>query len=97
MLDNSKEMCSRYWRFYDSSVLLTVARLTSAKHQGAAENPVFFYYKLSLGTLWTKLHKQNISHYKVSKHETSRVYEWYFSTITLFLYRMYAALQWQGS
>jgi hypothetical protein len=37
-----------------SPMLLTLVYLTSARRQGAAENPVFFLYRLWLIALWTE-------------------------------------------
>jgi hypothetical protein len=54
-LENSKEKgILNTGHFYDSLVLLTLVRSTSARRQGGSKKPVFYFYTLSLGTLWIK-------------------------------------------
>jgi hypothetical protein len=43
MSGNSWKRCSKYWIFYDWPVLLKLVRSISARRQGAAKNPVFFF------------------------------------------------------
>jgi hypothetical protein len=42
-MGNSGESCSKYGTFYDSPVLLTLVRSTSARRQGAAVNPCIIF------------------------------------------------------
>jgi hypothetical protein len=47
-----QEMCSKYGTHYHLPVLLRLVPSTSARRQGAAENPVLFNI-LSLKNVWT--------------------------------------------